>query len=194
MFSKALDRSTSRDRARLRLAGPRSLRSRERRCAPRACGACGVGDGRGGLALLSPPGYRLCHRASSPVERWFSPARPLAAAAARRVARDRPFRSLCSRDLRVARVTRFVDRVSLVAETTARFPVEIGRTNGGRYVKPRRRRRDSHHRTGGRGYSETRRLLPSVLHIVREYACIPKRLDLVFAVPLGEKSSEARIC
>jgi len=161
MFSKALDRSTSRDRARLRLAGPRSLRSRERRCAPRACGACGVGDGRGGLALLSPPGYRLCHRASSPVERWFSPARPLAAAA-RRVARDRPFRSLCSRDLRVARVTRFVDRVSLVAETTARFPVEIGRTNGGRYVKPRRRRRDSHHRTGGRGYSETRRLLPSV--------------------------------
>jgi len=43
MFSKALDRSTSRDRARLRLAGPRSLRSRERRCAPRACGACGVG-------------------------------------------------------------------------------------------------------------------------------------------------------
>jgi len=52
----------------------------------------GSGDGRGGLALLSPPGYRLCHRASSPVERWFSPARPLAAAA-RRVARDRPFRS-----------------------------------------------------------------------------------------------------
>ena len=45
---KALGRSTSRDRARLRLAGPRSLRSRGRRCAPRACGACGVGtqDGR----------------------------------------------------------------------------------------------------------------------------------------------------
>ncbi|AAC82917.1 unknown (plasmid) [Halobacterium salinarum NRC-1] len=40
---KALRRSTSRDRARLRLAGPRSRRSRGRRCAPRACGACGVG-------------------------------------------------------------------------------------------------------------------------------------------------------
>ena len=39
----ALGRSTSRDRPRLRLAGPRSLRSRGRRCAPRACGACGVG-------------------------------------------------------------------------------------------------------------------------------------------------------
>jgi len=194
MFSKALDRSTSRDRARLRLAGPRSLRSRERRCAPRACGACGVGDGRGGLALSGAHQDIGCvtERRARLNGGSLRPA-PLAAAA-RRVARDRPFRSLCSRDLRVARVTRFVDRVSLVAETTARFPVEIGRTNGGRYVKPRRRRRDSHHRTGGRGYSETRRLLPSVLHIVREYACIPKRLDLVFAVPLGEKSSEARIC
>jgi len=92
MFSKALDRSTSRDRARLRLVGPRSLRSRERRrCAPRACGACGVGDGRGGLALLEST--RTVDSPSSDVVGWtgvYVPARPLAAAALR-VARSYTF-------------------------------------------------------------------------------------------------------
>ena len=72
--------SASRDRARLRLAGPRSLRSRGRRCAPRPSVLAESGDvhgascrelGRRSLPVteaaspfLSPPGSRLRHRAS----------------------------------------------------------------------------------------------------------------------------------
>lgn len=86
-----------------------------------------------------------------------------------------------------ARVNGFGDRVSLVAETTARFPAEIGRTSGGRCVAQRRQRRGSHHRTDGRGYFETRRLLPSGLERwVRVCLHSQATRSLFFAVPLGE--------
>jgi len=77
MFSKALDRSTSRDRARLRLAGPRSLRSRERRCGLVPAVLAGSGTAEAArLALSEPTRISAVSPASSPVERWFSPARP----------------------------------------------------------------------------------------------------------------------
>jgi len=69
VLKKALDRSTSRDRARLRLVGPRSLRSRERRCIS-SCLRCLRGRGRPGGRPCPLESTRTVDSPSSDVVGW----------------------------------------------------------------------------------------------------------------------------